>query len=127
MEPTKYQWNQILFSFIVLTLIGFGITWLFAIYFQFGFWELFALFSFLLFAQNALVQYFLPLQIIAELEKPLNFLQFFGFALFGGFINLQILYTRFGLFDSAALVIGTTVLGSGAVAILQTLGLPNRS
>lgn len=123
MNPEK-QWNQILFSFIALTLISFAVTWFFGFYLQFSYTELFFVFSFLLFLQRLLIQYFLPFQVIDQLVKNLSSLQIFGFALVGlsnGFVNTWILHSRFGFTGSLGLALGAGVVGNGAVEVLRLI------
>ncbi len=112
------QWNQILFSFIALMLISFGITWFFGFYLYLSYTQLFVVFSFLLFLQRLMIQYFLPFQVIDQLVKNLSSLQIFGFALIGlssGFVNTWILYSRFGFAGSLLLSLGAGILGNGLV------------
>jgi hypothetical protein len=112
------QWDAIVFSFIGLMGISFGITWFLGFYLRLNYTTLFIVFSLLLFFQRILINYFLPFQVIQEFVETLNILQIFGFVLFGissGFVNTWILYYRFGFLGSFALAFGATLVGNGLV------------
>lgn len=112
------QWNTIIFSFIGLMTISFVVTWYLGFYLRLDYTTLFVVFSFLLFSQRVLINYFFPFQVIQEFVETLSFLQIFGFVLVGvssGFVNTWILYYRFGFLGSLLLAFGASLVGNGLV------------
>lgn len=116
MERLALQWKQMLFSFIVLSCISFLVSWYLGFYLRLDWTQLFLVFTGLLFAQRALINYFLPFQVIEHLVSNLSSLQLSGFVFVGlssGFVNTWILYYRFGFLWSLVLALGAGIVGNG--------------
>jgi hypothetical protein len=108
---------SLLIGMIIISIVSFIITWFLALYLQLSWWQLFGAFVGLLLLNNVLINRLYPLHVLAGIIRELSGIQLFGIALYGlssSFINIFVLYKRFGLRDGM-------LLGVGASVVAQTL------
>jgi hypothetical protein len=97
---------DLLNALIVVSVTSFVVTWYLALKLKLDWMTLFAIFTGLLLLNRVAFTYFFPLRVLQEFAAQLSGLRIFGIALFGagtGFVNIYLLYKRFGLISGLAL------------------------
>lgn len=115
---------SVLFGMIIISVVSFIVTWVLAIYLQLSWWQLFGAFVGLLLLNNILVHHLYPLHVLAGIIRDLSGIQLFGVALYGlssSFINLFVLYERFGLRDGMLLGIGASIVANAMFGIISQI------
>lgn len=115
---------SILFGMIIISIVSFIVTWVLAIYFQLSWWQLFGAFVGLLLLNNILINRLYPLHVLGGIIRSLNGVQLFGVALYGlssSFINIYVLYKRFGLRDGALLGFGASIVANAIFGIISQI------
>jgi hypothetical protein len=104
---------QFISALIVISITSFIITWYLALKLGLDWWKLLIIFTALIALNRAVFAYFFPLRVLSDFVSQLNGLRIFGIALFGagtGFINIYLLYKRFGLVSGLALSLLPTII-----------------